>query len=103
MALANPSRDWISVANLPVQTFLRLPHRSTNSRVYILYQLSHRVHVSRLKPRFLDILGIFMRYNPVELVTIPKSVLDEMNVVSDPNVDAFFFNEFAAKWIFFEI
>jgi len=42
-------------------------------------------------------------YNPIKFVTIPKRVLDEVDVVSDPDIDAFFLNEFAAEGIFFQI
>lgn len=44
-----------------------------------------------------------MSDDPVELVTIPKSVLNEMDVIPDPDVDAFFFNELAAEGVFFKI
>ena len=101
MALANPSRDGIPIANFPIQAFFRLSHRCSNSGIYITHQLPHLIHVSWSKPRFLDIFGIFVCYNPVELVAISKRVLDEVDIVSDPDVDAFFLNEFAAEWILF--
>jgi hypothetical protein len=44
-----------------------------------------------------------MRYDPVELITITKGVLDKMDVIPDPDVDAFFFNKFATEKIFFQI
>ncbi len=103
MTLADPSRNWIPIADFSVQAFLGLPYGSTNPRIHITYQLSHLIHVSWLKPRFLNIFGVFMRYNPVELVTIARCVLDEMDVVADPNIDTFFFNKFSTKRIFFQI
>jgi hypothetical protein len=103
MALAHPGRNGISIADLPVQALFRLPHRRRNPGVHITYQVSHLIHVSWLKPRFFDILGVFVGYNPIKFVTIPKRVLDEVDVVSDPDIDAFFLDELAAEGIFFQI
>ncbi len=103
MTLANPRRDWISVADLPVQTLLRLLHRSSNSRIAIAYDLSHGIHVSRLEPRLFDIFCVFVSKDPIELVTVTESVLDEMHIVADPNIDAFLLDEFSAERIVLQI
>jgi hypothetical protein len=44
-----------------------------------------------------------MGYDPVKFVSVSKSVLDEMDIVPDPNVDTLFLNKFATERIFFQI
>jgi hypothetical protein len=44
-----------------------------------------------------------MSYDPVELVTVTESVLDKMDVIPDPDVNAFFLNKLAAEGIFLEV
>ena len=103
MALANPRRDRISITDLPVQTLLRLLHCSSNSRIAVAYDLSHRIHVSRLEPRLFNIFCVFVSEDPIELVAVTESVLDQMHIVADPDVDAFLLDEFSAERIVLQI
>lgn len=103
MVGAHPGRDRISIANLPIQALFRLADDRGNSGVTVGDELAYRIHVTRLEPRFLDVLRVLVRDDPVELLTVPKRVLHEMYVLADPDVDAFLLHKLGRQWITLQV
>lgn len=101
MAPANPRWNRIPIADLPIQTLLRLVHGRCNARIQVPDLVAHILHIPRLEPGLGDVLCVFVRQDPVEFVTVAERILNEMHVVPDPDVDAFFLDELPAQGVFF--
>lgn len=95
----HPCRNGVSIADLPVQALFRLADDSGNSGITVCDELSYCVHVTRLEPRLLDIFGILVSDDPVELLAVAKRVLHEMPVFPDPDIHTFFLYELGRQGI----
>lgn len=93
MAFTDPSWDGITIADLPVKTFLRFSNRRSDLRIQVGNYSTYLVHITRLEPRLLDVFRVFMSQNPIELFAISQGVLDEMYVFAYPEIDAFLSND----------
>lgn len=103
MVLADPGRDRVSVADLPVQTGLGLLHNGGDARVTVFNQPPDLVHVARLEPGLFDVLGVLVRDDPIELFAVAQRVLHQMFVLADPDVDAFLFHELGRQRVAAEV
>jgi hypothetical protein len=101
MAPTNPRRNRIAITDLPIQTLLRLPDGRRNPRIEISNGIAHVIHVPRLEPGFCDILCILVCEDPVEFFAVAEGVLHEVYIRANPDVNAFFVDEFAAERVFF--
>ncbi|KAH8700774.1 hypothetical protein BGW36DRAFT_135554 [Talaromyces proteolyticus] len=52
----------------------------------IFNQLAHVILVSGLKPDLLDVFSVLMPDNPVEFLTIPQRILNNVPIFSNPNI-----------------
>lgn len=84
----NPSWQWVSVADLPIQECRCFLDCRGNPGIQALNMLSHIGHVSFLEPRLLDFHVRLVRelacYYPVELVATTQGILDEVRIQSNP-------------------
>ena len=94
--LAHPSRYGISVADLPIQALFRLGQNGGDLRVKVLDDVANLVHVAGLEPRLFDVFRVLVGQDPVELGTATERVLHHVNVLSYPEIDAFFFGVLGA-------
>ncbi|KAK5195304.1 hypothetical protein LTR92_005434 [Exophiala xenobiotica] len=103
VVLADPRRYGVAITDLPVEAGIGLSDDGRDSRVAILHEFTHGIHVAGLEPGLLDVLGVLVRDDPVELVAVPQRVLDQVLVLADPDVDAFLFDELGGQRISSEV
>lgn len=89
MASTDPRRDGITIADLPVQAFLRFVHGSSDPRVNVVNDLSHFIHIPRLEPTLFDVFGVLVCQDPVEFVSITQRILHQVHIISNPDVAGF--------------
>ena len=102
VVLADPRRDGIAVADLPVQTLFRLVYCRRDPRVTSLHDLPHLIHISLMEPRIVRVQlgGIFPNQDPVEFFAVAQRVLNQMDIVPNPDVHTFFFEKFFVTRVF---
>ena len=86
--LADPGRQWCSIADLPVKTVRRRLDGRSDGFVPSVDQVPNIVHTPRLKPAFADVSGVLVRKNPVELLSVSQRVLDQVHIFADPDINA---------------
>jgi hypothetical protein len=101
MALTNPRRNRIAITNFPIQTLLRLPDGRRNPRIEISNGLTDIIHIPRLEPGLCNVFCVLVCEDPVEFFAVAEGVLHEVYIRADPDVNAFFVDEFAAERVFF--
>lgn len=97
--LADPSRDRVAVTDFPVETRLGLAHDGGHTGVAVFDEFAYSIHIAGLEPRLLDVLGVLVRDDPVELFAVAERVLHQVLVLADPDVDALLFDEFRRQWV----
>ena len=70
---------------------------SRDTGVTVGNKFPYCIHVTRLEPRFFDVLGVLVSDDPIELLAISKGVLNQMSVLANPDVDAFFLYELGSQ------
>ncbi len=93
MVFADPCRDGVTVADLPIQAGVGLPDYCRNSRITIFNELTNGIHIAWLEPRLLDVLGVLVGDDPVKLLAVPQGILNQVLILADPDVDTFLFDE----------
>jgi hypothetical protein len=102
MIFTDPSRNWISIANLPIQTLFRLDNGRRYPWIQRPHQSPYLIHITRLGPRFGDVGGVFVSNNPIKFFAISEGILHGVHVFANPDVDAFVLNKFCCQGVAFE-
>ncbi len=97
VVLADPGWDRIAVTYFPVQTGFSLPDHRRDTRVAIDDQAADLVHVAGLEPGLFDVFSVLVRDDPIELFAVAKGVLDQVQVLANPDVDAFLFHKLGCQ------
>jgi len=103
VVLADPRWDRVAVTDFPIKTRVSLAHDGSNTWVTVLDKFPYGIHITGLEPRFFDVLGVLVCDYPVEFFAVAESVLDQVLVFADPDVDTFLLDKFCSQGVTTEV